>query len=89
MAEYGYEKRFRLTVIAEYVGEEPLTEVDSEAARRAVQGLLDYALDKYKELPDWRGPCEVQVEPHEPQLTVSGGVAAILRALERKGFDVS
>jgi hypothetical protein len=89
MSDMTYEKRFRLTVVAKFVSEDPLNKVDAQEAQRVVQKLLDYAFEKFAEIPDWPGVVSVQAEAPPLQLSVGERVDKILRALERKGFDVS
>lgn len=84
-----YEKRFRLSVVIRYVGAEPLTGIDAEVAQRRLQVYLDYARDKFAEIPASDEPIEIIVEPADPRLSVSERIDSIIRALERKGFDVS
>ena len=84
-----YEKRFRLSVVVKYESAAPLSAVDNESTRKLLQDYVDYARDKFSEMPDGLQPIEVVVEPLVPAVSLRERVDMIARALERQGFDVS
>lgn len=97
-----YEKRFRLSVVVKYESKQPLGDVDEARAQQELQHLIDYAHDKWAEVPaarlvgpgaagawDYAGPVAVVVEVPEPARSVRELVEKVVRALERKGFDVT
>ena len=85
-----YEKRFRLSVVVKYESAAPLSAVDNESTRKLLQDYIDYARDKFAEMPGISPkPIEVVVEPLVPAVSLRERVDMIARALERQGFDVS
>jgi len=81
-----YQKRFRLSVVVVYESEEPLNSVSVEEATRELQQLLDNACEEFGS--SWL-VYEPTVEHLEPARSLREQVDRIIRALERKGYDVT
>jgi hypothetical protein len=77
-----YEKHFRLSVVLKFEASEPLTDLQVDAVQKLLQRYVDYARDKFAEIPEGVAPNDVVVEPASQKPSVSERVDEILAILK-------